>query len=413
MKNIQIKININRAVGAVIDRPECADILCFVGAVIDRPYKLNNIDRPNKLNNIDRPYNSKNINCPKVEEKAYRAHMKNLWFESFIIIILATAFMLTSCNSIDSVNGHTQNIISTDNVNNATIDSNHINIAGEQFKVCDFDLFDKSKIYMLKSHQEGQMLSIIVKNKNDELVIFDGGRIEDGTYLCDFIKSFGGKVKYWFLTHIHDDHIGAIYDIFINHSNDIYIENLCYNFADFDWYYEKAGNDAGALNLFNDAKDNYINALATKGLSININDKLKKNDIYHIDDIKIKVMNDIYKLDQDPINNTSIVYKIDIEDKSMIVLGDLGYEAGELFYKEYEHNNELKSDIVVMAHHGQGGAGFSVYEYIAPSIALWPTTEYIYENKSHKLLTDDTKKWLEDLGVKENILSYISNYIIE
>ena len=142
MKNIQIKININRA----------------VGAVIDRPYKLNNIDRPYKLNNIDRPYNSKNINCTKVGAKACRARMENMWFESFIIIILAIAFMLTSCNSIDSVNGHTQNIISTDNVNNVIIDSNHINIAGEQFTVCDFDLFDKSKIYMLKSHQEGQML---------------------------------------------------------------------------------------------------------------------------------------------------------------------------------------------------------------------------------------------------------------
>lgn len=348
---------------------------------------------------------------PFVVAKACRTRIFNIC--SFIFFILGISFMLTSCK---------YNITFSDNIEkNVTIDddsasdkvSNNINIAGGDFIVCDFDLFDNSKIYMLKSHSEGQMLSIIVRNKNDEIVIFDGGRVEDGPYLCEFIKSFGGKVKYWFLTHIHDDHIGAIYDIFVNHSNDIYIENLCYNFADFDWYYEKAGNDAGALNLFNDAKDNYIRVLSSKNLSLNVNDKLKKNDIYSIDDIKIKVMNNIYKLDQDSINNTSIVYKLDIENKSMIVLGDLGYEAGELLYKEYEYDNELKSDIVVMAHHGQGGAGFSVYEKIAPTIALWPTTEYIYENKSHKLQTDDTKRWLEILGVEENIFSYKGNYIIE
>ena len=315
-----------------------------------------------------------------------------------LYVLFIVMFLITSCKKIVNVYPDYQHVTT---------------IAGEDFTVCDFGLFNKCKIYMLKSHQAGQMLSIIVRNEKDELVIFDGGRTEDGKFLCDFIKSFGGNVKYWFLTHIHDDHIGAIYDIFTNHPNEVYIENLCYSFADFDWYYEKAGNDAGALTLFENAKDNYVNMLASKNLTINIDDKVAKNDIFGIDNIQIKVMNNIYLLDSDSINNTSITYKASIENKTMIILGDLGYEAGELYYKEYEDSDELKSDIVVLAHHGQGGVDFPIYQKIAPIIALWPTTEYIYENKSGKLHTNDTKKWLQDLEVKENILSYKTNYIIQ
>lgn len=298
-------------------------------------------------------------------------------------------------------------------VNDSFNDTKTTNIAGESFIIEDYNLFKTCKIYMLKSHQAGQMLSIIVQNKNDELIIFDGGRIDDGNYLCEFIKNFGGRVKYWFLTHIHDDHIGAIYDIFTNHTNDIYVENLCYNFADFDWYYEKAENDAGVLNLLNQSIDKYVNSLHNKNLSININNSIRKANEFIIDDIKIRVMNDIYKVDVDSINNSSIAFKAFIEDKSMLVLGDMGYEAGNLFYKEYDNNDDLKSDIVVMAHHGQGGVDYPIYKKIAPKIALWPTTQYIYDNESGKLQTDNTKKWLKDLGVKENLLSYISNYIIK
>lgn len=327
--------------------------------------------------------------------------------KSAIICILSLlVLILFSCKpKVDSQVD--VNIIEENNTNKV------IDIANEQFIICDYDLFDNSIIYMLKSHQAGQMLSIIIKNKNDELIIFDGGRIDDAKYLCEFIKHFGGKVKYWFLTHIHDDHIGAIFEIFRNYSNEIHIENLCYNFADYDWYYEKAGSDADALILFNQAKENYIKTLSFKNLKMNINNKIAKNDLFAIEDVKIKVMNNIYKLDTDSINNSTIVYKAEIENKTMIILGDLGYEAGELFVKEYEKSDLLKSNIVVLAHHGQAGVDYKVYNKIAPKIALWPATEYIYENKSGKLKTDLTKEWLKSLNVKENILSFIGNYIIE
>ena len=119
-------------------------------------------------------------------------------------------------------------------------------------------------------------------------------------------------------------------------------------------------------------------------------------------------MNDIYKLDDDSVNNSSVVYKVFLEnEKTMLVLGDLAYLGGEELLKDYKNDmDKLKSDIVVMAHHGQGGVSEEVYKAIDPEVAIWPTTEKIYMNADKKYNTDDTKKWLSDINIKYNILSY-------
>ena len=48
---------------------------------------------------------------------------------------------------------------------------------------------------------------------------------------------------------------------------DIKIEELVYNFADFDWYYSKMGKDAGILYLFEDALKEYNKYLIENNLS--------------------------------------------------------------------------------------------------------------------------------------------------
>ena len=288
------------------------------------------------------------------------------------------------------------------------------NIASEKFSVYDFKLLNSSKILLIKSHhQVSQMLGVVVVNNENELIIFDGGRVEDSKFLRDLIVSYGGKVKYWFLSHIHDDHIGAIFDILNNYKEDVYIENICYNFADFTWYYDKVGDEAYVSVLFDEAKNKYVEYMLSIGKKVTINQKIKKGDIYNASNVDVKVMNDIYLLDSDPINNSSIVYKAYIEDTSMIVLGDLAYYGGYELLDDYKDSDELKSDIVVISHHGQSGVDFDVYKEIAPKIALWPTTKNIYENKSGKFKTDMTKKWMNELLVDYNILSYPDNAMIK
>lgn len=278
------------------------------------------------------------------------------------------------------------------------------------------NLFSKSEIIIPKNQTEAQSLSIVVKDENGGLTIFDGGRTEDSEYLKNIIIENGGKVNYWFLTHIHDDHIGALYKILNEKKYDIEIKNLCYNFADFDWYYSKIGNDAGILTLFETSLREYIDNLPDdKKVShyINVQDNLAQGENFTNGSISVTVLNNMYKLDSDPINNTSIAYKVDIEDKSMIILGDLGY-AGSVKLLSERTPRDLHADILVLAHHGQNGGSEDLYVVIDPRIVIWPTTKKIYENIDNKYPdVDNYKEIFSYMNVKKQYVTYDETHILK
>lgn len=279
-----------------------------------------------------------------------------------------------------------------------------LSLDGES-KIYDFSLFDNANVIVPKNQTDSQSLSIIIKNNKDELIIFDGGRVEDADYLYSLISKYNKKVKAWFLTHIHDDHVGALYKILSDDKYDVRIDNIYYSFADFDWYYEKIGNEAGSLILLTDE--------FKKLDKTNNFDNIKKNDLFTFDNVSIKVLNNIYKLDTDPINNSSISYKVNIDKSNMIIFGDLGYRGGELLYNEIENLDDIKSDILVLSHHGQNGVPVALYYYVNPKVVIWPTSKDIYENVNNIYDTDSTKSVIDDLGVKTQILSYKETAIIK
>lgn len=273
------------------------------------------------------------------------------------------------------------------------------------------DLFDEAAIIIPKNQTEAQNLSIVVRNRNNELIVFDGGRIEDANFLVDVIKDNGGKVKSWYLTHIHDDHIGALYKILNDKNTNIVIENLFYNFAPFEWYYSKIGDDAGIVVLFENAVAVY-NSSVDNAHKIKIDNKINRTHIGAYDNVLVEVLNDIYLLDNDSINNTSLVYKVNIEDNSMIILGDLGKEGGERLLKEISAI-KLNADIVVLSHHGIPNISMDVYCKIKPKIAIWSTSKSIYENLTRKYDTNITKQTLNGLRVVYNFKSYVDTYLIK
>jgi glyoxylase-like metal-dependent hydrolase (beta-lactamase superfamily II) len=82
-------------------------------------------------------------------------------------------------------------------------------------------------------------MGYLIQTTNNKLIVVDGGRDIDSGHLVNEIKQMGnGKVDYWFLTHAHNDHIGAIMEILKDDACDISIENLCYHFNTKDWYEE-------------------------------------------------------------------------------------------------------------------------------------------------------------------------------
>ena len=103
-----------------------------------------------------------------------------------------------------------------------------------------------------------------------------------------------------------------------------------------------------------------------------------------------------------------MVIKMNLPKSSILFLGDTGEESGEKLLNTQK--DKLKSDIVQVAHHGQGGAKESLYKEINPRICLWPTPEWLWNNDSGEgkgsgpWTTVETRQWMKNLGVKIHVI---------
>lgn len=259
-------------------------------------------------------------------------------------------------------------------------------------------LFNGGSLSLLSDYDNRQMLSMVLQDKNGELIVIDGGWDIDAEHLTDVIKSKGGRVSAWFITHPHSDHVGALVKILNNPDRKITIDQVYYNLADQSWYETKEPSRSDMVTQLR-------NALAT--LPADRLHVVHKGDEIKVGQIKAKVLNDPYLLDVTSVNNSSVAYKFFLNNVSILVLGDLGPEAGKLLLNETSRE-DLKSDIVQMSHHGQYGVSREVYEVIRPKIALWPCPLWLWNNDNGSGIgsgdwkTLETRQWMDELGVKRN-----------
>lgn len=261
--------------------------------------------------------------------------------------------------------------------------------------------FDGEKIFFIKNQSpQQQILSIALLTKNKKIIIFDGGTKADSNHLSSFINEHGGKVSAWFLTHLHDDHTGALSEIVLD--DNIIIDNIYYNFPPPEWVEEHEPMYSSHLTM--------IVEPLKKRAYLNNQKKIQKGDTFSIDGVTVTVLNNFdLSITRNGVNNTSFVYDVMIAGKRMLVLGDLGEEGGERLLAEY--GNSLKADIVQMSHHGQRGVKKEVYTAISPRICLWPTPLFLWENdcsygpSSGTWEINQVKTWMEDLGVRVHYVS--------
>ena len=253
------------------------------------------------------------------------------------------------------------------------------------------------ELTQLSDHSTRQMMGYILKTKNNKIIVIDGGTTDDTENLIKQINKHGGKVDAWFLTHLHDDHLGA----FSNIANDeqIQIEKIYCSFNEYSWYEEnelaRAEFSKQILEILK--QDNIKDKVEEVSLNQNIN----------IDDIKIEILGIRNpEITENAGNEQSMVVKFDTGKTTFLVLGDTGIKSSEKLLKTQKE--KLKSDIVQMAHHGQNGATKELYEQINPTICMWPTPEWLWNNDSGEgkgsgpWKTLETRQWIEELKVKKN-----------
>ena len=69
------------------------------------------------------------------------------------------------------------------------------------------------ELTQLKNNSQSQMMGYIIKTKNNQVIVIDGGTDADAENLINHINELGGKVNFWFITHPHKDHVGAFIKI--------------------------------------------------------------------------------------------------------------------------------------------------------------------------------------------------------
>lgn len=255
------------------------------------------------------------------------------------------------------------------------------------------------ELWMLGSTTGAQNLSIVIKSPNGKLIVVDGGWEADAGKLSSLILQQGGKVDAWLITHPHEDHVGALCAILNDGARKIKIDKIYCSLATPDWYRQVSPTGAGIA-------DQLLSAF-TKLPVGTVTNNIGRGTEINIDDVNIRVLNNRGAYTYNGVNNSSLVYKIRVSGQSILILGDLAYDGGKDLIKTCTAE-ELKSDIVQMAHHGQQGVDQGAYALIAPTTCLWPSPAWLWNNDngggvgSGPWGTLTTRAWMDALGVKDN-----------
>ncbi len=252
------------------------------------------------------------------------------------------------------------------------------------------------------------MMSYVIQTANNKVIILDGGLAENKYDLINLAKEITGQavpeIEAWFFTHAHSDHVNAFSSL-INTTttkNALNVKKLYYNIPSRE-YVEKY--EPKALNTY----DSF--ALALQMFPFTKREIVEQGDVFFIDGIKIEVLIVPGEFDKPTsgavVNDTSVIYRVTIGGQRILFLGDAHTQTGRLYYNTYR--NDLKADVVQMAHHGSQGIPRSIYKAIAPKVCLWPSSQYMWDpanQGSDKLETVDLHRYMCDtVGVKHHYIA--------
>ncbi|MBQ4480632.1 MAG: MBL fold metallo-hydrolase [Victivallales bacterium] len=246
-----------------------------------------------------------------------------------------------------------------------------------------------------RSSRNSIMESVVAVTPNRHVIVFDGGHYADADHLAEVILQYSDTVDYWFLSHAHSDHCGAIIELAKKRPDALKIAKVLYAFPPQQWLAEtEAWSKA-------ETRDVCTGVAALPWPQV----ELHKGDRFEVDGAAIDVLN-FYDLNmtQNSCNNSSLVFSLRLGGRRLIFPGDIGVEMANVLVEEY--GDGLKADIVVLSHHGQNGASRQFYEKVAPEIAIWQTPDWLWDNDngggpgSGSWQTNYVKCWMQELGVK-------------
>ena len=267
------------------------------------------------------------------------------------------------------------------------------------------NLFDGGVLYQL-APQSAQIMGYVYVTKSGQVIAFDGGAKGDKDELNRIIQKHGGVVHHWFITHYHNDHIGAIIELF--KENLVKVDNLYFDFPTPDILVDRGDGDNPLVEVWQACLPQETKVITPK-----------QGDRYALNGVSVTVLNDAaFDILHDFCNNSSIVYKLETATAKVLFTGDLERKGDE--YLEDPWFREQLSDctVVQMSHHGQKGVSKKFYDATAVQVCLYSTPLWLWNNNngggknSCTWTTLHTREWMRERNVKRSYTS-IENKTIE
>ena len=292
------------------------------------------------------------------------------------------------------------------------------------------------ELYQLAPSSKPLMQSYVIKTKHNKLIVIDGGidgvGQEAPPYMPAALRSILGleegayfEIDAWFLSHPHSDHYYELSKCMRDYTKDsnYKIKEFYFDFPDLEDYYaarSELGLTSYAYTLnpkLNGLKENLNNYANVNGIEIesasgywydDINgDIINKEEIHwgldiEIDGVRFEIMQTWDYADRkgsEDLNETSLVMRAWVDGQSILFLNDLGgfnsnRSSGARLINTY--GEDLKSDIVQMAHHGQRGSQKALYDLVNADVHLWATPWFVWSDTNTYPNLVDNRKWVND-----------------
>lgn len=302
----------------------------------------------------------------------------------------------------------------------------NIEYTNEGLKSKNIPLFNGECIYMLPvtEHLHQNLMSFVIKTNSGKLIVIDGGQAKETENLLGVLAQLtpDGQipvVSAWLLTHLHDDHYGVITNIinrYGEYSERIKIESFYCNLL-CDEFYSTLSAEAGeSCRWYKPVRDALLSCeekIGCKLYAVECGDKIE------VDDVSFMVIHvpEMQYAKKMSINDSSVVYKMTAGcGQTVLFLGDAESVCSNDLLEN--HQNELKSDVVQVGHHGGGSVSPECYRAIDAKYYLWQAgNKFWYGEKGEGLGTHNiglirTRNLLRSMGVPEKAIIRDTNGIV-
>lgn len=249
-----------------------------------------------------------------------------------------------------------------------------------------------------------QLMFYTIEDKDNNLIIIDGGYDTDEAKVRNVIENHGNHVSVWIITHPHPDHAGA-FNAIMSNPGDIIIDDIYTIEVNYERYLETA-EDYDRFDVY----ETFLNL--TKNLpDLNY---VYENDEFEILGLKMKVLHtwdeNTDELDENLCNNGSMMFILSGEEESMLFCADVESET-QLFVID-RHADELDVDYVQLGHHGNWGLTAEFYEYTSPDAVFFDAPDWLVYTTDATYDAFILKDYFDKKGIKVYAFTTAPNTII-